>query len=290
MGKTLSNKLLNLAGGAVLSAAVALLFPGCEVDNIPEKTTEAVTGEENAYNEALEIAKNPGKFARESLTEKPIEPEKKDAVVEKVLVKESHPLEDFFLQGKELEGISLIPEAHAGFATLPYEKNPYTEDDRKKIQKIWEDDVKRVGIAYYYIPSDKGYIIPKDFEKIREDVMSGKIKIAQMMITVSRFDSEKFAEEFFDKRQETIYHNKAGGLEKIDLIKGDIWASMELGEVTTKQQAISYIDCLSNYIKRISPKDVSIAHGEEGKEISEKELLSYLKQERNSIDHSFEDY
>ncbi|GAJ19857.1 unnamed protein product, partial [marine sediment metagenome] len=81
----------------------SLLFPSCGIKNIPKEVTEEVTGKENAYDEALDIAKDPGKFARESITGKTIEAEKKSGIIKKSM-EEPKTLENYFLQGKELEG------------------------------------------------------------------------------------------------------------------------------------------------------------------------------------------
>ncbi len=141
MRKTLRNIILpSIIAGS-------LLLSGCpKVDT--KEASEEITGEENAYDKALDIARNPGKYATGRVIEK--DAVKRDSIIEKVVVEEKG-IEWYFLQGKELEGIKLAPmeimKEEEGV-----ENNPYIASVREiaKFREGWGlEDLTGMGTSLY---------------------------------------------------------------------------------------------------------------------------------------------
>lgn len=97
-----------------------LLFLGCPPKVDVKKVSEAVTGQTNAYDEAVKIAQNPSSVVTGDVSKNipsiQLEPksdkslvEKTDEEISKPLVKEEAPkplkVGDYFFQGKELHGL-----------------------------------------------------------------------------------------------------------------------------------------------------------------------------------------
>ncbi len=241
MRKTLRNIILPsiIIGG--------LLFPSCG-KNMPKEVTEQVTGEENAYDEALDIAKDPGKFARESITGKTIEPEKKKGIIERVFTKEPRTLEDYFLQGKELGGIILVPEKHIINDTTDIKANPYIFHEReiaKTRTREGYENLTGMGVGTY-MPTTKKNLLPLLQESPIEQ------NISPLLMSIFQFENKIHAWEFLNERGKEMDIGYSGNDETIlAFIKENTVPLIIIRNDLDVNDEKKYLNSLINYQKRI---------------------------------------
>jgi len=211
MRKTLRNVVFSsiLAGG--------LLFSSCGVKDISKEASEAITGEENAYDRALDIAKNPGKYATGSITGNVIEE------------REKFGIEDYFLKGKEFEGIELAPDFGENV------KNPsvLTQKEVGKIRtKPNFEKINKMGVALYLIPS--------------------KEESSQLSLIISQFDTKIDGWEFLNRMQ----GEEDSSVMNLNFIKDDTFCFISLEKPKTLEQEFAFVNCLINYQNRIKWEEI----------------------------------
>jgi hypothetical protein len=255
MKKTLRNIVLF----PIIIGSLSLL--GCGIKDIAKNATEEIIGEENVYEKALDIHKNPAEYAK-SITE--------NVLQEKETERE---IDWYFLQGKELEGIILASKdsiAKAlGISTGRIREgfeNPDIADKREIAEKRgygW-DNLLESGEVYYIIPSDK--------EETKEAILR---------LSVDRFESEIVAWEMVKR-----YEINNEDLNTLMFIQGDTIIIFDADntwgfglEIKNQRQALSYINSISHYRKRTNIKIVS----NEDNEINDEAFSRYLEEVKNRI-------
>jgi len=126
-------------------------------------------------------------------------------------------IEKYFLRGKELGGIVLAPASYIERASNPYILN-------EKELKEENEDLKNEGLALYLIPSEYG-----------EDI--------GLAMAVIQFNSKIAALKDVKESEK--------GYPGVSFLKDDTHIIFNLPYVTAKEEAITYIDCLIDYHKRI---------------------------------------
>ncbi len=139
-------------------------------------------------------------------------------------------LEDYFLQGKELEGIELAPDFEG-------EENPWILTPKKmgeaRANAPYLKTMKNLGGALYLIPS-------------KEEEPS------EITFMVTQFDTKINGWEFLSKMQ------GEGSWDEINiaLIKDDTFCFISY-EPETLEQESAFVDCLINYQNRIKWDEIS---------------------------------
>jgi hypothetical protein len=187
--------------------------------------------------------KNSGKSSQTLLNRKNVEETPREQLED---------LTKYFPKGKELEGVLLVPDRF--FDEFDMSSNPEIAYDKETLLDWGEDPTicDGIGVAVYLIPSNKEYILPKNIEKVDEDVDAGKIDIGILHIIFSQYKNKYFKEslkEDIEKGKYDEYGNPLLFDENNNLIIG-----MVPEDVVTREQKSSYRNLLFHYIKRIDPE------------------------------------
>lgn len=127
----------------------SLLLPSCGIKDIAKNATDEIIGEENAYEEILEIYKNPAEYAK-SITGNVLQ--KKETERE---------IDWYFLQGKELEDLIAPNLPNDGLAQNPCIATP--EKTAEMRNELGFEKVTTFGAAFY-APKREGDAHPEEIE------------------------------------------------------------------------------------------------------------------------------
>ncbi len=234
--------LRNLVGGVIFGVGSLLIPTGClekvdkSISDLTQKTAQQATGT-NAYDEALKIAKDPASvFNGNAVKEVPAK--QLPSRTEKAIVQRNLGLNDYFFQGKELEGLE-IPGAE-----LTGKEFPYVLGEREIVDfeqnSGWDlNNAVKVGISAYVL-SNREIKLTKS-GTVRADSFGGdKVNIEQVIL---EFDSErdnwKFLKEIEQTEKGLVFMNKNFS----SFIFPNVNGSLEEEKIL--------VDSLMNYAKRV---------------------------------------
>jgi Tol biopolymer transport system component len=187
--------------------------------------------------------------------------EKKDIEVGK-----SRTLEDYFLKGRELEGISLAP--------IGYLENELEKEIKSNPYFLNQEEIKDVGSDLGYNPLKAGIAAYAIRDKKIEDP-------ALLYLLLFQFDSESEVSNLVSalKKSEQSYYETTL-LNPVFFSKDDIFALMKFDNIETVNQMNSIINCLGNYTERISPEFIFV----ENKELNKEKLIPFLEEKKKIME------
>ncbi len=236
MGKTLRN----LVGGVLIAGS--LLLPSCgvkkaenainEVMDTTKNVPQEITGIENAYDQALDIYKNPGKYA---IGERSVDLDavKQESKIEQVLVEEKG-LEWYFLQGKELNGL-VVPKEYRGYQGI---KNPDIVDKELLDSLFTHEGFYGMGRGAY-MPIEKQ---PLEGEYFRSGFEIDVYQFNNPINALNFLNTTRSLKEFTD------YSEYA--LTILGFIKGNITPLFFISNRINIEEEKTYLNSLINYQKR----------------------------------------
>jgi hypothetical protein len=236
--------LRNLVAGALIAGSLSLL--GCPkiIKADMKKVSEAVTQDANAYDEALRIAQNPSAFASgdavKDLPYTQLAPQTEKSLVEKNLT-----LEDYFFQGREMDGLRIFNDENEKKMKFPYIlSNEEIVNFEKENSWILKNSAKKIGCSIY-LPLDSeienlSEIKPRMF--IEEDLSH----IEQIIIEFNDEESNHISMEKMKEGSNSIVF----GAPDLVFINKNISSIIVPLSMDIEKEKI-FVDSLISYAKRI---------------------------------------